>query len=402
MLRGEDDVFYQGGCMTPGARLSAAITILDRVLAGTPAEQALTNWARASRYAGSGDRFAIRDLVFGAIRCRRSHAALGGAMSGRGLILGGLRDAGIDAAALFTGEGHAPLPLTDAEAEAPPELPELVALDCPDWLAPRLRAALGPDFAAVMAALRRRAPVFLRVNTARLTRPEAAAALATEEIAAKPHPLADTALEVTENARRIHLCRSYLDGLVEVQDVASQAVVQALPVAPGMRVLDYCAGGGGKTLALAARCDLRLFAHDADPARMRDLPARAARAGVQVRLVDSAAARRQAPYDLVLIDVPCSGSGSWRRAPEAKWALTEARLDQLCRTQAALLDAAAPLVAPGGRLAYVTCSLLEAENQVQIATFLARTAGWQSLSGLRLTPLDGGDGFFLATLGRNI
>lgn len=387
--------------MTPAARLSAAIAVLDRVLAGTPAEQALTNWARASRFAGSGDRFTIRDLVFGAIRCRRSHAALGGALSGRGLILGGLRDAGIDAAALFTGEGHAPLPLTDAEAEAPPELPELVALDCPDWLAPGLRAALGPDFAPVMEALRSRAPVFLRVNTARLTRPEAMAALAAEGIAAKPHPLAETALEVTQNARRIHLCQSYLTGLVEVQDVASQAVVLALPVAPGMRVLDYCAGGGGKTLALAARCDLRLFAHDADPHRMRDLPARAARAGVQVRLTDTAATRRAAPYDLVLIDVPCSGSGSWRRAPEGKWALDADRLAALGATQAAILDAVAPLVSPGGRMAYVTCSLLDAENGAQIAAFLARSGGWQSLSSRYLTPLDGGDGFFVAILGRN-
>ncbi|MDP3958607.1 MAG: RsmB/NOP family class I SAM-dependent RNA methyltransferase [Pseudorhodobacter sp.] len=387
--------------MTPGARLSAAITILDGVLSGTPAEQALTNWARASRFAGSTDRFAIRDLVFGAIRCRRSHAALGGAQTGRGLVLGGLRDAGVDASALFTGEGHAPLPLTDAEAKAPTDLPELVALDCPDWLAPRLRAALGPDFAPVMEALRQRAPVFLRVNAARLTRPEAIAALAAEGIAAKPHPLAGTALEVTENARRIHLCQSYLTGLVELQDVASQAVVQALAVAPGMRVLDYCAGGGGKTLALAARCDLRLFAHDADPRRMRDLPARAARAGVQVRLIDTAAVRRTAPCDLVLVDAPCSGSGSWRRSPEAKWALDADRLAALGATQAAILDAVAPLVAPGGRLAYVTCSLLDAENGAQIAAFLARSGDWQGLSSRHLTPLEGGDGFFLAILGRN-
>jgi len=387
--------------MTPGARLSAAIAVLDRVLAGAPAEQALTNWARASRFAGSGDRVVIRDLVFGALRCRRSFAALGGAPTGRGLILGGLRDGGGEAAALFTGEGHAPLPLTGAEAAAPPDLPELVALDCPDWLAAPLRASLGPDFTPVMAALRQRASVFLRVNTARLTRAEALVALAAEGIAARSHPLADTALEVTENARRIHLSRCYLDGLVELQDVASQAVVQALPMAPGMRVLDYCAGGGGKTLALAARGGLRLFAHDADPRRMRDLPARAARAGVQVRLTDTVAARRNAPYDLVLVDAPCSGSGSWRRAPEGKWTLDADRLAALGATQAAILDAAAPLVASRGRLAYVTCSLLDAENGAQIAAFLARSAGWQRLSSRRLTPLDGGDGFFLAILGRN-
>ncbi|NCM98233.1 MAG: RsmB/NOP family class I SAM-dependent RNA methyltransferase, partial [Rhodobacterales bacterium] len=147
--------------------------------------------------------------------------------------------------------------------------------------------------------------------------------------------------------------------------------------------------------------DLRLFAHDSEPRRMGDLPARAARAGVQVRLTDTATARRNAPYDLVLVDAPCSGSGSWRRAPEGKWALDADRLTALGATQAAILDAVAPLVAPGGRLAYVTCSLLDAENGAQIAAFLARSGGWQSLSRRRLTPLDGGDGFFLAILGRN-
>ncbi|MDP4032303.1 MAG: RsmB/NOP family class I SAM-dependent RNA methyltransferase [Pseudorhodobacter sp.] len=387
--------------MTPAARLAAAIDILDRVLGGAAAEQALTNWGRASRFAGSGDRQAVRDLVFEAIRCRRSFAALGGAQTGRGLILGGLRASGEVAELLFTGQGHAPSPLTVPEMAPLPVLSDLVALDCPEWLAPQLQASLGPDFAAVMTALRQRAPVFLRVNAARATRAGAARMLAGDGIVARPHHLANFALEVTENARKIRSSQCYLIGLVELQDAASQAVVQALPLLPGQRVLDYCAGGGGKTLAMAARCKLQLFAHDADPRRMRDLPARAERAGAQVRLVDTVEARRAGRYDLVLADVPCSGSGSWRRAPEAKWALTEERLVALCATQAAILDAVAPLVAPGGQLAYATCSLLEAENDAQIAGFLARTPGWQRLSGLRLTPLDGGDGFFLAIMARN-
>lgn len=387
--------------MTPSARLAAAIDILDRVLGGVAAEQALTNWARASRFAGSGDRLAVRDLVFAAIRCRRSFSALGGAETGRGMILGGLRATGTDPALLFTGEGHAPPVLAGAELGPVPDLPELVALDCPDWLAPALRASLGSDFAPVLAALRQRAPVFLRVNIARLSRPDAAAALAGEAIATRPHPLANTALEVTENARKIQSSSSYLTGLVELQDAASQAVVQALPLRPGLRVLDFCAGGGGKTLAMAARCDLRLFAHDADPRRMRDLPARAERAGATLRRIDDAEVTRLAPYDLVLADVPCSGSGSWRRAPEAKWALTPARLAALCATQAAILDRITALVAPGGQIAYATCSLLEAENQAQIAGFLARHSDWQGQNLRRLTPLDGGDGFYLAILTRN-
>lgn len=386
--------------MTPPARLSAAIEVLDRVLSGMPAEQALTNWARGSRFAGSGDRAAVRDLVFEALRCRRSFAALGGAETGRGLILGGLRDRGADPVAFFTGEAHAPLPLSGADLRPLRALSELEALDCPDWLAPALRDSLGPDFAAVMAALRHRAPVFLRVNLARITREDAQARLAEEGIVALPHPLAGSALEVVENARRIQKSTSYLDGLVELQDAASQALVEALPLCDGARVVDYCAGGGGKALAMAARARLRLHAHDVDRARMRDLPARAARARAAVRILDGDALGAAGPFDLVLADVPCSGSGSWRRSPEGKWALTPARLEALCRVQSDILVRASGLVAPGGALAYATCSLLDGENSLQIEAFLRRGGGWTESARRRLTPLDGGDGFFLSVLAK--
>jgi 16S rRNA (cytosine967-C5)-methyltransferase len=382
--------------MTPAARLSAAIEVLDRWLAGAPAEKALTNWARASRYAGSKDREAVRDLVFEAIRCRRSHAALGGAETGRGLILGGLRERGEDAEALLTGQGHAPAQLTAAERAggAPPE--GEAALDCPGWLAGDLRASLGAAFAPAMAALRRRAPVHLRVNLAKADRDRAAARLTAEGVGTRPHPLSPAALEVVSGARRVQATAAWAEGWIELQDAASQAVADTLPLVPGGRVLDFCAGGGGKTLALAARGAAPLFAWDADPGRMRDLPARAARAGAAVTvLADPAAA---APYDLVLCDVPCSGSGAWRRSPEAKWRLDRAGLDRLRATQAAILDAAAPLVAPGGTLAYATCSLLDAENGAQVAAFLARSPGWRLALQRVLTPLDGGDGFFVAHL----
>ena len=381
--------------MTPAARHAAAIEVLDRILAGAPAEQALTNRGRANRFAGSGDRAALRDLVFQALRCQRSYAAFGGSATGRGLILGSLRAEGIDPAAVFTGEGHAPPPVGNEPGRAP-EGNE--ALDCPDWLAPQLQASLGPDFAPVMQALRQRAPVFLRVNLARLSREEAVARLAAAGIGAQMNQLAKSALEVISGARKIQNSAPYLEGLVELQDAASQAVVQALPLRDGMRVLDHCAGGGGKTLAMAAQARLTLFAHDASPARMRDLTARAARAGVKVTLTDSP--EKTAPYDLILTDVPCSGSGAWRRDPQGKWALDAARLRALQGLQAAILDRVAPMVAPGGVLAYATCSLLQDENAGQIAGFLARHPGWRQTGGLRLTPLDGGDGFFLALLTR--
>ncbi|MEX5728840.1 16S rRNA (cytosine967-C5)-methyltransferase [Rhodovulum iodosum] len=388
--------------MTPAARIAAAAELLDAILAGAPAEQILTRWARASRFAGSKDRLAVRDLVFEALRRRRSCAALGGTETGRGLMLGLVRARGEDPDTLFTGSGHAPAPLTGAErAVAAGDLPEEVALDVPDWLAPRLRASLGADFAAVMALLRDRAPVFVRVNLAKADRAAAQAALAEDGIAARPHPLSPTALELTENARKLHLGRAYRDGLVEVQDAASQAVCDHLPVPAAGTALDYCAGGGGKALALAARPGVRVFAHDAEAQRMRDLPARAGRSGVRIDCLAPGAAGQAAPYDLVLCDAPCSGSGAWRRSPDGKWRLTEARLAELVRIQATILDAAAPLVAPGGVLAYATCSLLDEENAAQATRFCARSAGWQCRAEHRFTPLDGGDGFYLALLERS-
>ena len=385
--------------MTPAARAAAAIAVLDRHLAGEPAEQALTNWGRSNRYAGSGDRAAVRDLVFDAIRCRRSFAALGGAETARGLILGGLRAAGQPPEAVFTGEGHAPPPLSPMELKRAEPPVGLEALDCPDWLAPRLQSSLGADFASVMEHLRHRAPVFLRANLRRVTRDQAQAVLAAEGITALPHPLAETALEVVGNARKIKASAAYLEGLVELQDAASQAVVAALPLNDGQRVLDYCAGGGGKTLAMAAFARAEFTAHDADPARMRDLPERARRAGIRVRLTETTGLRRGS-FDLVLADAPCSGSGSWRRAPEAKWALTPERLAALCTLQASILAKAAALVAPAGTLAYATCSVLNDENEDRISAFLAAHPGWVPQRELRLTPLAGGDGFFLATLTR--
>jgi 16S rRNA (cytosine967-C5)-methyltransferase len=379
--------------MTPAARLSAAIEVLDRILAGQAAEQALTNWGRGHRFAGSGDRAALRDLVFEALRCKRSFAALGGGETGRGLILGGLRAAGQDVAALFTGEGFAPAPPGPGEAGRIPIGAE--ALDCPDWLLAPLQASLGSETEAILLALRHRAPVFLRVNLARSSVAAAQAALAAEGIVAELHLLAKTALQVTGNERKIQNSATYLEGLVDLQDAASQAVVEALPLRPGLRVLDFCAGGGGKSLAMAALGAV-VLAHDANPGRMADLPARAARAGARVTITDNPS--RTAPYDLILTDVPCSGSGSWRRDPQGKWALTPARLAEIEALQAQILDRAATMVSARCCLAYATCSLLRSENEAQVTAFLARHPGWILERSHRFTPLQGGDGFFVALL----
>jgi len=384
--------------MTPAARLAAAASLLDEIAAGQPAERALTTWGRRARYAGSGDRAAVRDLVFDVLRKWRSCAARGGGESGRALALGLLRERGADPAPWFAGGRHGLAPLEAAEAAAGHAPRGWEALDMPDWLEPHLRTSLGGETEAVCRALRERAPVFLRWHAGRTDGARAVALLAEDGVAAEPHPLAPTALVVTGGARRVRQARAYAEGLVELQDAASQAVCAALPAGPGLRVLDYCAGGGGKALALAAR-GAAVWAHDADPARMADLPARAARAGTALPRLATPGIAAQAPFDLVVTDVPCSGSGAWRRQAEAKWRLDLAGLDRLVALQGQILRQAAAYVAPGGALAYVTCSLLEEENGARVARFLEETPGrWAIETQRRFTPLDGGDGMFVALL----
>lgn len=382
--------------MTPAARWAAAARILDQIAGGDPAEKALTNWARRSRFAGSKDRAAIRDHVFDILRCWRSTAALGGDETGRARVLGRLRQEGLDPDTIFTGEGYALSPLSDSE-KAAGRLPEgAEALDLPGWLLHIFNGDLADKSHATAEALRHRASVFLRVNLLKSSRSDAQAVLLEDGIATSPHPLSDTALEVLENARRIAQSKAFQSGLVELQDAASQAVVDALPLASGMRVLDYCAGGGGKTLAMAARLAGPVEAHDADPRRMSDLPVRAERAGAAVTLTKTP----EGLFDLVLCDVPCSGSGAWRRSPEGKWRLAPEDLDAVRAVQQGILDRTAGLVCPDGTLAYATCSLLRQENEDQIDAFLTRHPGWKLGSQSRFGVDAGGDGFFVATLTR--
>ena len=388
--------------VTPAARIASAIDILDIVLAGTPAEQALTRWGRASRFAGSRDRAAVRDHVYDALRCRRSFAVLGGAETGRGLMIGLLRAGGVAPETVFTGAGYAPAALTAEEAAPPPDSAMLsrgVRLDCPDWLLAEFDASLGDAADEVLARMRQRAPVYLRAN-ARQGRVVAAGMLAAEGIETAPVEGADFALEVIANAQKIRNSAAYAEGRIEPQDLSPQMAVEALPLQDGMRVLDYCAGGGGKTLAMAARADLSLTAHDAIPARMKDLPVRAARAGAVVAQVMGDRLDQMPPFDLVLTDVPCSGTGTWRRSPEAKWTLTPDRQAGLVTLQAEILDRAAGLVAPDGWLIYMTCSLLTHENRGQIDRFLARNEGFALRQDRLYTPFDGGDGFYAAHLTR--
>ena len=341
----------------------------------------------------------MRDHVFSALRCKRSFAALGGSDTGRGLMIGAVRSSGGALDSVFTGARHAPAVLSSGEAGRDFES-DAERWDIPDWLWPRFQASLKEQTIAVAEDLQHRAPVHLRVNRIKTDVAGAIAALDREGIHAVPHSVCETALEVTEGARKIAQSRAYADGLVELQDAASQAVVAALDLPSGTRVLDYCAGGGGKSLALAAHPGVEVYAHDVNAGRMRDLPTRAERAGAKVTLLSSDELADHVPFDVILADAPCSGSGSWRRAPAGKWALTEARLQELTATQASILDKLSTMVTSGGVLAYATCSMLDDENGAIVDAFLRSNSGWSEVFRKTWLVSQGADGFFTAHLTR--
>ncbi|MGI3185320.1 RsmB/NOP family class I SAM-dependent RNA methyltransferase [Nioella aestuarii] len=382
--------------MTPAARVAAAIEVLDRWRAGTPAEKALTTWARGARYAGSKDRAAIRDHVYDVLR-RLGACEANGSTDGRGLMLGLMRVQGQNPEAVFSGEGHAPSPLSPDEQVPPAAVASDPWLDVPDWLHDPLRESLGDAADDVVASLQGRAPLYLRVNLRKAAVGEVQDHLASDGIITETCGLSG-ALMVVEGDRRLRLSATYLGGLVEIQDLSVQMACAAVVWPQSGRVLDFCAGGGGKALAIAAVSDAQIYVHDAVPARMSDIPARADRAGVV--LTTATRADDHAPYDLVLCDVPCSGSGTWRRDPEAKWRLTPDRLAELGRIQRQIVEQAQRLVRPGGRLVYMTCSLLRSENEAVVEA--AQSApGWAVLQSHRFQPPAASDGFFLAELQRD-
>lgn len=389
--------------MTPAARVQAAIDILDEIIAaarnnGAPADRLITEWFRTRRFAGSGDRRAVRDLVYAAIRLCGEVP-----VTGRAAMLLLAKD-DVALAALFDGSPHAPEPIAAQE-------PVAQAGVAPAWLADRLAQSGVAGNAA--AALLGRAALDIRVNALKAARGSVVLPAAGEALLA-PHGLRLPA------GTKVEQWAEYASGLVEVQDAGSQLTCVAAAAMPGETVVDLCAGAGGKTLALAAAMHNRgrLIACDADRARLARLTPRAERAGVAIcetRLLDTgreagALADVAGKADMVLVDAPCSGTGTFRRNPEARWRLTPAQLDRLVALQGRLLDVAAGLVRPGGRLIYVTCSLLDAEGAGQVADFLARRTGWRAEpvemgagvprgAGLRLAPdRDGTDGFFVARL----
>ena len=403
---------------------------------------ALADWGRAHRFAGSGDRAVIGNLVYDALRRKASAACLMGAQTPRALVIGTLQLAWNEdlnaIAALTDGSRHAPAALSQIECAAlgrglPADAPDHVRGDFPAWLTPSLERAFGSATVSQMQALSVRAPLDLRTNTLRATRDQVLAVLAPHGATATLlSPLGVRIAPSGHNGRtpNVEVLDAHARGWYEVQDEASQIAALLTGVRPGMAVADVCAGAGGKTLAMAARMDNggALHAYDLSSARLRPIHARLKRAGATIVSVLDAGRTDQlaalaGQLDLVLVDAPCTGSGVWRRMPETKWWLTRAELEQRQAEQVIVLDIAAPLVGRGGRLVYATCSILPEENVDQIAAFIARhpdftviptaTAWARAIGGpapssadgrtdtLQLTPrTHGTDGFFVAVLER--
>ena len=383
--------------MTPAARVQAAIEVIDDFLTGRSGEMALTAWARRSRYAGSGDRAAVRDHVYDALRHLRSYAACGGGMSGRPIMIAALRKQGVDLRGIFTGDRFAPETLSAKEQEPNEFTSEAERFDIQDWLWPIWCQDLADHAEQAADNLRQRAPVFLRVNIARTTREAALQKLNDEGINTEVHPFVPTALKVIDGARKVAQSDSYKQGLVELQDASSQASVCALTSRIKGPVLDYCAGGGGKALALAAWLGKKVHAHDELVSRMKDLPVRARRAQADIVLKTTDQVQ-QTKYGLVFCDVPCSGSGAWRRDPSGKWRLDANQLDNVLKRQFDILSNAADRVAPDGVLLYATCSVLERENGQQIDLFLKQNSHWSLANSQQFLPDSNGDGFYFAIL----
>jgi 16S rRNA (cytosine967-C5)-methyltransferase len=430
--------------MTPGARIAAAIEVLDDIEARRrPAGDALKDWGLAHRFAGSKDRAAIGTLVFDALRRRASSAFIMGAETPRAIILGAMRLArgmGVEEiAVLCTGQAHAPSPLLESESArlAAADLagaPIHVAGDFPEWLEPSFIAVFGEAAVAEAGALAARAPLDLRVNLLKATREKALESLA--HLRPLPTPLSPLGLRLplTPDGRGPALAAepAYVKGLVEIQDEASQLAALLAAAKPGEQALDLCAGAGGKTLALAALMQNKgqIYASDSDGRRLMPIYARLERAGarnVQVRPQRPGAdglADLEGRCDLVVVDAPCTGTGTWRRNPDAKWRVRPGALEQRIKDQDGALEQAARFVKPRGRVLYVTCSVLRDENEDRLAVFLAAHPEFKSLpaqeiaeradlprltafasrfgEGLRLTPLTSEtDGFFIAMLVRN-
>lgn len=429
--------------MKEAARVAAAIEILADIQARhRPVSAALADWGKAHRFAGSGDRSAIGTIVYDAVRRRASSAHAFGSDTPRAHVLGALRDAWNltpeSISQLFSGEGFAPSALSSDEharlsAPLDQNAPSHVRGNYPEWLDASLARAFGDRRAEAGAALSARAPLDVRANLLKADRDKVLKALAKHDV--EPTPFAPHGIRIpapvgAARAPNVEAETAHGKGWFEVQDEGSQIAAALAGAGPRQQVLDLCAGAGGKSLALAGAMHNtgQIYAYDSDKSQLRPIFERLKRAGARnVQVIDAgdtvALNALGDRFDLVLIDAPCTGSGVWRRHPDSKWRLKPHNLEQRLAEQAAVLATGARFVKPGGRLVYVTCSILPEENIDRVEAFLNDTPSfrlvpfaqaWQSAIGtpppasadnradtLLLAPhTHQTDGFFVAVMTR--
>lgn len=439
--------------MTPGARIQAAIELMDEISAAweSPIRRALdaiiAYYFKSRRFIGSKDRGAIAEMVYFIARNKETLAwwvdYAQADFTPRSFVLVMLAkhrhmSAG-DISLLFNGEKFCPFPISEKERQwlnawsAPgllhPQMSQAAKLNFPSWMQPLLEETFGDALEAEMLAMSEEAPVDIRTNSLKTTREALQESLAAQGFALTPTPLSPLGLRMQKRAP-IFTAEAFRAGWFEMQDAASQLVALMADAKPGMKVIDFCAGAGGKTLALAASMQNKgqLLAWDTSDKRLSQMPERLRRAGVDnVRThaieheQDAFIKRHKATADRVLVDAPCSGSGTWRRNPDLKWRFTSNDLEEMTQLQARILESASRLVKPGGRMIYATCSLFQSENERQVAAFLGKKSNFRVVNlaeiwdkdspvraschtildkaYLRVTPhQDGVDGFFAAVL----
>ncbi len=424
--------------MTPAGQLAAAIDLLTEIEADArPADAVANSFFRNRRFIGAGDRREVSSLVWGVLRARRHLGwwleKFGAEATPRLLLCAQAIFSGMTPnkiALAFTAGRYGPPPLSELETIViekfaghtleHPNMPDAVKYEVPDWIMPRLEAEFGDRLKAEMTALASPAPLDLRVNALKGTRDEALAALRAERLEAMPTPYSPWGLRLA-GRQSITAGKAFQDGLVEIQDEGSQLVALLVGAAPGMRVADYCAGAGGKTLAMAMMMENKghIVACDVSVPRLEGAIKRLRRAGVHnaerhlLEPGDKWTKRQEKKFDRVLVDAPCTGTGTWRRNPDARLRLKENDLAEILPKQAMILDQAQRLLKIGGRIIYATCSLLREENEMQVEAFLNRYPQFRlvpladkvpaALQGemLRLTPLKHNtDGFFAAVMER--
>ena len=379
----------------------SVIEILDTYLDEAKINFVLRKWAIKHRFAGSSDRRKIKDIIFDIIRQKKSCEHVGGGFSGRNLLIGYLKLKGTELSSVFDNSKFGPKELTIKEQNINVDfsnLSNIYELDFPSWLIPILRRSLQSEFNNVVKALRNRSHVQLRVNLKKISRLNAIKKLKKNNIECEINELCSTALNVLSGAQHILTSPCFENGFVELQDAGSQLVSESIEINYNDKVLDMCAGAGGKSLAIScgAELDATYFAWDVNFDRMKDIDARSKRAGVKIEKVIKLSSKSF--YNKIIIDAPCSGSGSWRRDPEGKWRLDEDILENYVKTQKELILKGLKLLAPRGQILYITCSILDIENGKLIDDLISSVLSLRLVRSISLVPSSKSDGFYGAVL----